>query len=192
MNNGVKFIFTFALGAAAGAVVTHFLIKEKYKQYANEEIEEVRNFYQEKFDDMDDCEDVDEDIPEEPKTNKQIIRSIIDENNYKKGGSESMHEDDETFDPEIISPDEYGDGELDYECESLVYYADGILADTWDNVVENVERMVGNDFANHFGEYEDDTVFVRNHEYKCDYEICRDERRYSEAVDVNPDLTGDE
>ena len=44
--------------------------------------------------------------------------------------------------------------------------------------------MVVEDFADHFGEYEDDSVFVRNNRLKCDYEILRDEGEYSDLPSV--------
>ena len=42
------------------------------------------------------------------------------------------------------------------------------------------------DALNHFGEYEDDSVFVRCDERKCDYEILLDQRSFSEVVGSKP------
>ena len=69
---------------------------------------------------------------------------------------------------------------------SLTYYADGVLADENDEVIEDVEDAVGIDSLNRFGEYEDDSVFVRNDARKCDYEILLDQRTYSEVVEDMP------
>ena len=74
----------------------------------------------------------------------------------------------------------------EYEQISLTYYADGVLADENDEVIEDVEDAVGIDSLNHFGEYEDDSVFVRNDARKCDYEILLDQRTYSEVVEDMP------
>ena len=63
---------------------------------------------------------------------------------------------------------------------------DGVLADENDEVIEDVEDAVGIDSLNHFGEYEDDSVFVRNDARKCDYEILLDQRTYSEVVEDMP------
>ena len=41
------------------------------------------------------------------------------------------------------------------------------------------DDVVGMESLTHFGEYEDDSVFVRNDRLKCDYEILMDERTYS-------------
>ena len=87
--------------------------------------------------------------------------------------------------PYVIPPEQFGDDE-EYEQISLTYYADGVLADENDEVIEDVEDAVGIDSLNHFGEYEDDSVFVRNDARKCDYEILLDQRTYSEVVEDMP------
>ena len=95
-------------------------------------------------------------------------------NKEEEGGNESMN----TKKPYVISPDEFG--ELDeYEAVSLNYYADGVLTDDWDNVIEDVDGIVGKDSLTHFGEYEEDSVFVRNDNLKTDYEILMDVRNFS-------------
>ena len=49
MNNTIlSNIFMFAAGAAIGTVVTWKLVKTKYEQIANEEIEEIREYYRSK------------------------------------------------------------------------------------------------------------------------------------------------
>lgn len=35
----------------------------------------------------------------------------------------------------------------------------------------------------HFGEYEEDAVFVRNDAKKCDYEILKDLRRFCDVLE---------
>ena len=87
--------------------------------------------------------------------------------------------------PYVIPPEQFGDNE-EHEQISLTYYADGVLADENDEVIEDVEDAVGIDSLNHFGEYEDDSVFVRNDARKCDYEILLDQRTYSEVVEDMP------
>ena len=48
----------------------------------------------------------------------------------------------------------------------------------YDNIIEDVEGTVGTDSLTHFGEYEDDSVFVRNDEKQIDYEILLDSDKY--------------
>lgn len=48
-------------------------------------------------------------------------------------------------------------------------------------IIKNVEEWVGKGSLDTFGEYEDDSVFVRNEELKMDIEILRDVRNYSDV-----------
>lgn len=87
--------------------------------------------------------------------------------------------------PYVISPDEFGENE-DYDTISLTYYADQVLVDDGGDKIEDVDDVVGMESLTHFGEYEDDSVFVRNDRLRCDYEILMDERTYSEAQKERP------
>lgn len=69
----------------------------------------------------------------------------------------------------VISPVELGDS--DYETITLKYYDDDILTDERDEIIEDPVGIVGDDFKKHFGEYEDDCVYVRNDNLDVDYEI---------------------
>lgn len=166
--NKLSNLFIFALGAAVGSVVTWKLIEKKYAQYANEEIESVKETYSRLSDD--DCEEED-DTPIDPEDREieakdiENLADIIATNGYgEEEGNKYMNNT-----PHVIPPEEYG--ENDYECETLYYYPDGVLTDTYDNVIEDVEGTVGEEAFNHFGEWEDDSVFVRNDDRQIDYEI---------------------
>lgn len=79
----------------------------------------------------------------------------------------------------VISPEEFGERE-DYYKISLMYFEDGVLTDEDFEVLsdEDITKTIGLDFANHFGEYEDDSVFIRNDRLKRDYEILKDPRSF--------------
>lgn len=84
--------------------------------------------------------------------------------------------------PYVIKPDEFG--ELDgYETRTLTYYADGYLVDPIDDeIIEEIEELVSFDVFNHFGEYEEDAVYVRNDVGQCDYEILQDEGNFEDII----------
>ena len=65
---------------------------------------------------------------------------------------------------------------------SLTYFADKVLTDETDEPIENEEELIGKGSLNHFGEYEDDSVFVRNDREKIDFEILLDTRNYSDFI----------
>lgn len=168
-------VIALTIGAAAGSVVTWLLLKDKYEKQAQDEIAEMREFYTSKAKKFE---------PErfEPKTftPEAEVSSIIKENGYgypeEKGGEKEVYNDDK---PYVIPPEEFGN-EDGYETISLTYYADGVLADDSDEPIDDVDDIVGKDSLTHFGEYEDDSVFVRNDIYRCDYEILLDTRRYAD------------
>lgn len=185
MNSGLSKFLIFTTGAAIGSVVTWKLVKTKYEQIANEEIESVREFYAQKDKEKltDDAYGEDEEEPDAEEDEKTVemkkYRDIISSEGYygeEKEGNEPMVDDK----PFVISPDDAEDS--DYSIECLDYYeGDETLVDAFGDVVENIEETVGADFASHFGEYEPDTVFVQNDEHGLIYEICRDYRSYSEV-----------
>lgn len=86
--------------------------------------------------------------------------------------------------PYVIPPQEFG--ELDgYEVFSLYFYRDHIVADDNDDILDNLD-VIGADSLNHFGEYEDDCVYVRNDRLKCDYEILLSMKTYEEVLKEKP------
>ena len=87
--------------------------------------------------------------------------------------------------PYVITPEEFG-SEPGYNAQSLDYFADGVLADSW-GVELDIDETIGDDTIDHFGEYVDDVVYVRNERTGLEYEVTRDPRTYEEAVRTNPD-----
>lgn len=49
-----------------------------------------------------------------------------------------------------------------------------------------MKKLLGKIHLKHFGEYEDDSVYVRNDAKKCDYEILLDQRNYQEIFETQP------
>lgn len=84
--------------------------------------------------------------------------------------------------PYIIKPNEFG--ERDYDEVTIVAYSDGKFTsyDTGDLMDEfEIEDAIGDIDPNmHFGDYEEDSVFIRNDERGIDYEVLRDEDPYGE------------
>jgi hypothetical protein len=187
MNKTLSNLFIFATGAAIGSVVTWKFVKKKYERLAQEEIDEIREYYDNlsrNADDTENSEPVEEpvnDIP--PAPTATTVFSEQDRIDYanlagnytsEKGGPVTVQL------PEVITPGEFG--EYGYPTVSLTYYADGVLVDEYGDVIDpaDVESMIGADFERHFGEYEEDSVFVRNDRLETDYEILRDYSKYSE------------
>lgn len=50
------------------------------------------------------------------------------------------------------------------------------------NIIRNVDEIVGEESLDHFGEYEEDTVYVRNEELETDFEILKDDSNYRDML----------
>ena len=201
MNNTLSKIVIFAAGAAIGSVATWKIIEEKYKRFAQEQIDSVKRAL------VDDCfnvtdyiseieptQETEEEVKEKP--DGRVMDQKAYENmvsgegytNYSNNNNDiSKEEEDDVEKPYVIAPEEFGEFEDDYKNITLWYHSDGILTDDNDNVIDDVESIVGEDSLTHFGEYEDDSVFVRNDKLKCDYEILAVEDPY--YSDTRPRLT---
>lgn len=178
-------VFIFAAGAAVGSVVTWKLLKTKYEHIAQEEIDSVKEAFSQiaNSDDNDIKNDTEKDKTEDD-DEEYFVRvndlgytssSVPYVNEVKKKGGGTVKR------PYVITPDEFGEI-YEYDTISLRYYADKVLTDEDDVVITNVDEIIGEDSLTHFGEYEDDSVFVRNDEMKADYEILLDLRKY---YDIN-------
>lgn len=121
--------------------------------------------------------EVDEKTLEE-KVREKSINIVRDCNRITSEGGNKVLADK----PYIIKPNEFG--EQDYDEVTLVYYADGKFTsyDTGDLMDEfEIEDAIGDiDPSVHFGDYEEDSVFIRNDERGIDYEVLRDEDPYEE------------
>lgn len=195
----MKKIIIFVAGAAVGSAVTWKLIKDKYAQLAQEEIDSVKEAFSNRKNDSNN------DISKEPEVELKeesheeyddlaqkynyanIYKTPVEDKPEIKEVEEVKKSQVDVEKPYVISPDEFGEC-YGYEQISLSYHADGVLTDDNYELVEDVDDTVGLDSLNHFGEYEDDSVFVRNDRLKCDYEILLDHRKYSDIIEKMPYL----
>lgn len=168
----------FMLGLAVGSVVTWKVTSEYYKKVNKEDIESVKQAYANKY------KDAEPDVEVKKVINTEYINDTIEKakNISKKYGyvyeENARKEETQVNSPRIIRPDEFG--ENDYALITLMYHTDGIVSNDRGKIVSNYSELVGEDFMNHFGEYEEDSVFVRNDEMEIDYEILKDYRAFTE------------
>lgn len=177
MSTGIKYFVTFTLGAAVGSVAAWSFLKSRYEQLAREEIDEVREYYHQKSVESEQTDSENDETGFDEQTIEKyesLTKAYIEQ----EGGSEAMTDVIEDV-PYVITPQEFSSDD-EYQSETLTLYACGTLTDDFDNPIEDVPAMVGDAF-DHFGEYEDDVVHIRNDRYKCNYEICKDVRTYDEA-----------
>ena len=185
-------VLMFAAGAAVGSAVTWKIVKTKYEQIVQEEIESIK----EAFKDMpvvdQDTEETDDDESDQEQSRQinweeledlneddedEYVPTEADVKGYsklagtyssEKGGVESMAKE-----PYVISP--YDFGEIDeYDQIELTYYeGDDTLEDDEYQIITDRDSLIGTKALLTFGEYEDDSVFVRNEYLRTDFQIIR-------------------
>ena len=176
MNKNLSNLLIFVVGAAIGSAATYFYVNEYHKKRADKEIEEMREYYVVRYEHGE--EENSEEPTEEDVRNYSNALEGWEYVNYahKITDDEEKEETDRVDKPYVIPPKEFG--ELGYREMSLNYYADGVLTDEDDDPIEDVVDTVGSEFYKHFGEYEEDSVYVRNDSVKVDFEILYDTRNY--------------
>lgn len=188
IGENIKNVLLFTAGLVMGSVVTWKMTKDKYEQWANDEIRTMREYYNQKEEEYYEEEDLDEEpIEAEVRTERSTkpdlteYTSRLNESGYtdyseisKKDEKEEDDESDMEEKPYIISPEEFGDFD-DYETIELTYYKNGYVTDDQDILMSNdeVEEAIGWNNITHMGEYEEDALHVRNEKRKTDYEILQ-------------------
>lgn len=184
-------MFIFAAGALVGSLSTWYATRKYYEKIANDEIESMKEWLARRVEEQDEKAENQTSKPDEKPNSPSVKPNLMEYaamvkdlgyTDYSRKTEEPEKEEDEEVDdmdrPHIIEPKEFG--ECDYEEVSLTHYADGVLTDEQDNPIEDVDGIVGEDYAEHFGEYEDDSVFVRNDRLQTDFEILADQRNFSD------------
>ena len=190
MNITWSKVLWFAAGVAVGVAATSHFFKTKYERLYQKDVESVKRAFSTPQQSEPTEGDTEEVIATEP-TPEEVTayHDIISAQGYSTipsvSGDSIGEEVKGVSRPYVISPTDF-DTEDDYEVVSLTYYADGVLTDEHDYVIEDVDGMVGTDSLSHFGEYEEDAVHVRNENMRCDFEILRDLRNYSDVFQNGP------
>lgn len=208
MNNKLFNVILFTAGVAIGSAVTWKVVKTKYEQLAQGEIDSVKAEYvslmkkmknklqEEATYEEDDQNDVDDESEEDVEVEdpriveRRAIRTEYnrlassyrssEDKNDAEGGNGALDEDLYISGPYVITPDDFRCSPPGYNAQALDYFADGVLADSW-GVELSIEETIGEDALDHFGDDVDDIVYVRNDLKEVDYEVSRDPREYHEA-----------
>lgn len=189
MNKNIGMAIAFVSGVAVGVVATYKIAETKYKNIADAEIESVVETFTNR---QPRSATVVNNVTVEKKIDGSKSASRDDVMNFKsnidrfgydtvstktsKPGKEEVDEMavSRIEEPRIfvISPDEYNtiDG---FDTATFYYSSDNYLLNSDYEIVPDDEMkcLIGHDPYGHFGEYEDDSVYVRNLDLMRDYEI---------------------
>ena len=207
----MKNVLWFMCGATLGSLVTWKLVDEKYKRLAQKEIDEVREYYKgKKEEEPEEVNEYPHKTGVGPYPGKEErdmsyvereeYSKVLTDLGYSKEDVDTLSEDpdisielneDGEYEvfvepptkaaPYVISPQEFGD-QIGFDAENWTFYADGILTNDADQIVdeEEIGLYIG-DGLDHFGDFEYDSVHIRNEGMKCDIEILKHDQGYDEA-----------
>lgn len=204
MNKGINNLIWTVVGACIGASATYVIVKKKYEDILETEIQSVKDSYNKMAKDLAD------------KNESEKKRIILETTNQITGylqessadGTEEVleteeNEEPEEFDeevivktkkvtkekphaksmnsfkgaPEIISEDDYG-SEDEFNLVTLYYLAEnGDILDEDHDLIEDPASLIGEEnMAALPDKFEsDDCVYVRNFQRQCDYEVLLEE-----------------
>lgn len=200
----VRDLIIFVAGCAVGGIGASLYLKDVYRRYAQEEIDSVIDrerhkreteacSYGRAVEDSTEDEERIEHAKEAAKNaaNKSSITeyaNVVKKEGYKDYSEyskpEPLEEKEGNANPiSYILPSEFGDEDA-YEQIELTYYADGILADEEGDLVQDIDLTVGNEFDEHFGEYDDAMVYIKNDVMKAYYMIYMSDDCYRDIFEA--------
>lgn len=200
----MKNFIVFLAGAVVGAGGAYFFLKDKMEAKTQEEIQSVQKSFAHRLDEMEKRYETElAQYKDDKKTAEEIIdknyvpedRSSYDkeelndyrtnhETNYAGSNSENVVKEEpsdiypteeETREyPFVISPDIF-DSKSSNEQMTLTYYKRSHCLVNEYGIELNIQDTIGEEALNHFGEFEDAIVYVRNNHLGYDYEVILDE-----------------
>lgn len=195
MEQSIKTLLVFATGATIGSFVTWNVLKETYNRIAQDEIESVKESWRLKYEGDRPITKVEVKKPStapvgllSPKESSSTIKIERREDRTNYNNPVELGNTPMESTPVVIAPDEFGDIE-DYNKVSLTYFSDGVLFDDATNKeIMDPDELVGIGSLDTFGEFEADSVFIRNDGLECYYEILADDRTWDEFCNERPDI----
>lgn len=211
----MKNLIIFIGGLCVGAGATYALIREKMEIEKKMEIDELKEYYRNKSNSVDD-EVESSDMGSSTELNDDTIRNnemnkptmeeyseLIKKTKYSTSSTpendariremlKMRKEDIDTSVPYVIPLARY---EEDMKCpikETLHYYEeDGVLADEADQVLD-ITKTIGDEALEHFGDEIDGIVYVRNEAAETDYEVVLSHSSYERYMQMTDDSYDEE
>ena len=189
-----KNLFIFSAGISIGGLISYVITKDKYETIMNKEIEEIRKYYKDKYENI---KEDDEEKIKEKGDYREIVREYVskhvieeedcncddeEDNHYTIMESRDLTNGVDFDESKKIESWEFGEQPL-YETETIILYSDGVATNDLGDVIDNLEEIMGVDQYREFKESSDESIFIRNDLLRMDYEIVKDDWRYEDLID---------
>lgn len=189
----------FLSGVGLGAVSTYFILKDKYNKQANEENEQLKAYYEEKYSNKEETPSVVEqkveesiDIPEEKKEEEPDYGNIIEKLNYNQFSTTvpASNDSEERLakKPYLISMDDYNT-DTKYIKKIVSYFEeDGVCMDNdTKEVITNIPKELGMDNLETINTDDDGEIYIRNEMLGIDYNVVSEPGSYEDYLDIGSD-----
>lgn len=187
-------VIAFVAGAAVGYFAANYLLKDKYEKRFQQEVSStIEAFKSNKKDD--EVTHKDEKLKAVSDDNvvadiKEYAKNIGNLNYSEVKDEKPSEEREDNIDhtkPYVITEEEV-DAYMNYSITQWNYYADGVLTDENNEVVEDVSTTIGKEAFEHLKKTSESAIYVRNDLLELDYEILKNEMTYAELLEEKPYL----
>lgn len=198
--NKLYVFLAFVAGGVCGVLGTKTYFEDLYRRQYEEDLESVKKVWTYKKPVVDNTKEDNEPVLVKGNHENEMYQyaKILQKSGYINY-SDTPVDTSEMTAPEVYTPPEnYKDpypippdilGSDGYDQITLFYTEDKVLLNEDDTKVDNIEDVVGLDSLNHFGEYEEDVLYVRNERLRTDYEVLMDPRTYPQVLEERPYLS---
>ena len=198
MNKFIIFISGLAIGATGGYFITKYVMREKTEAEIQSVKDAFKQIAEEEKKSLEDKKEQAKEAMTNYGGNAQNVSASTDNVNTNVSGnpavddspekdrkkddtaapwSSKKHLEPKEGEPYCITDDEVG--ETGNDIEYLTYYSDGVLAyDDSSEVIRHPDEVVGKDNLYHFGEFEEDMLYVRDPVESTDYSIQLSDQPY--------------
>lgn len=197
MNKTLLAIGSLIVGGVSGFFIGKFVYAKKYKQISDKEISEVREAYKSYFSKKKSVKPA----PQKPFETRSTLQetqpkeTVVDYSEKYREEADQYRTASPVLDRKeqpanskitVLTPEEFR--ESSKNAKTLIYYKDGVLADTFGNVIKDINGEVGPEALKTFGLYDDESVYVRNDNNDFDYEIIRSPKTYIDGTEQGRSL----
>lgn len=184
MKKGFIFGAGLVLGLGGGAGLATLFWKQKYEQLAEEEIASVRDSF------LKENERRKKQAEEQKETAEKAREAIRTYSADKESGQNAMDVLAQEYPkPYVITPMQFADPLKKQGDSTLKYYpGEGVVTRDDDDkpmTMEELDETCGREALVHFGEYEDDSVCIRNEKMNTDFQILQMPMSYTEVIKKN-------
>lgn len=198
-------VLIFLSGAVIGGIVASKLTAKKYDKIIDDEIASVKKVFKEREEELEAkyaSENAfpyvvsEEDLEDPPIISQERLDEIREEIGQivKDKGYTSLEIEDPEFDgplkpylnndtekPYPIPPFEIG--ELPgYRVAQLISYANGVVTEEDEDVIYDIDDIIGEENFVHVGDYEPNMLYIRNDKYRTDYVIYECDQDYTDGI----------